>query len=166
LFVCTYSPDEPYHEVIRAAAQFEANLVVYISGKIPQKEQWLQHSIPKNVVLTGYLPEEEYVRLLHSVDVVIDLTTREDCLVCGAYESIAAERPLIVSDTKALREAFHLGTLYSNNTASDLVAQIKHATTFRETLQREMQELKTIHTKGRGEMLGAVENWLEKMECM
>ncbi|MBZ0155118.1 MAG: glycosyltransferase [Alphaproteobacteria bacterium] len=142
LFICSWAADEPYLEVIRAAELLKGDITIHITGKSRGKEGRTGRALPGNVVLTGYLSEEEFVGMLHSCDVVIDLTTREDCLVCGAYEATAAEKPLIVSDTKVLREFFCKGTLYTDNTHTNLAEKIREAVRNRERLQQEIRELK------------------------
>lgn len=149
LFICTYAADEPYMEVIKASKDLDDEVVIYVTGKIKPKQQPLFQLAPTNLVLTDYLPEEDYIQFLHSVDVVIDLTTREDCLVCGAYEAVAAGKPLIISDTKALREVFNKGVLYTNNTAKDLASKIQHAIHNKEKLQHDMLELRASHVRNR-----------------
>jgi glycosyltransferase involved in cell wall biosynthesis len=138
LFICSYAPDEPYQEVLKAAKGLKEGIVIYMTGNSKGKVD----SKPENVVLTGYLPEHDYVRLLHAVDVVMDLTTRKDCLVCGAYEAVAAEKPVILSDTKTLRDHFYKGALYVDNTAADLVKKINYTITNLDKLKEEIKELK------------------------
>ncbi|MFO0754190.1 MAG: glycosyltransferase family 4 protein [Thermodesulfovibrionales bacterium] len=142
LFICSWAADEPYREVIRAAELLEKDVVIHITGSSRGREGRAGGSLPPNVVLTGYLSEEDFVGMLQSCDVVLDLTTREDCLVCGAYEATAAEKPLIVSDTKALRDFFCKGTLYADNTPEDLAEKIREAAQDRERLAGEIRELK------------------------
>lgn len=142
LFICTYASDEPYVEVVKAAARIDKNIYVYITGNPKGREEGLKTTLPPNVILTGFLPESEYLKFLHSVDAVLVLTTREDCLMCGAYEGVAAEKPLIVSDTKALRGHFSKGTIYSHNEASDIALKIQAATTNLEKLFLEIRKLK------------------------
>ena len=60
--------------------------------------------------------KDEYVSMLYSVDATIDLTNRENCLVCGAYESVAAGKPMILSKTQALMEYFNKGAVYVEHT--------------------------------------------------
>jgi glycosyltransferase involved in cell wall biosynthesis len=148
LFICTYAKDEPYLEVIKAAGELSDDIVMYITGNNKDRIA----GIPNNVVMTGYLPEHEYLRLLHAVDLVIDLTTREDCLVCGAYEAVAAEKPVILSDTKALREYFYKGALYVDNSSSDVVDKINEAIG---TLAKLKQEIREIREE-------RVESWLNQ----
>jgi glycosyltransferase involved in cell wall biosynthesis len=57
-----------------------------------------------NVTFTGFLADPDYVALLGRADVVIVLTSDDDLLNCGAYEALALDKPLILSDTKAIRE--------------------------------------------------------------
>lgn len=127
LFICTFSEDEPYLEVIKAAMRIDEGVCIYVSGNFQKKKVQLIDPLPNNVILTGFLSEPDYVSLLNSVDIVIDLTTRDNCLVCGAYEAVAAGKPLVLSDTSALRQHFRKGALFTDNTAESLVLQITQA---------------------------------------
>lgn len=147
LFICSFSSDEPYMEVIEAGRLLSKDIFIYVTGRYKGDINELKEKIPENVVLTEYIPEDDFVRMLHSVDIVIDLTTREDCLVCGAYEAVAAERPLIVSATKALMQYFHKGTLYTQNNRTDIARQIEYALQNKEKLIQEIKELKNEITK-------------------
>jgi glycosyltransferase involved in cell wall biosynthesis len=138
VFVCTFSPDEPFLEVIEAARALDPAVTVFITGRYRGKPL----SVPANVRLTGFLPEEAYVALLASADVIVDLTAIEDCLVCGAYEAVALGRPLVTSDTAALRSYFRRGTVYSRHDSGSLAAAITYALAHRERLAAEMRELK------------------------
>jgi glycosyltransferase involved in cell wall biosynthesis len=69
------------------------------------------------VRFTGFLQEEEYWGLLRSADGIVDLTLMADCLVCGAYEALAAGKPMLLSDNLASRELFGNAALYTDNTA-------------------------------------------------
>ena len=90
----------------------------------------------------GYLPEEDYVQMLLSVDVIVELTTRQDCLVCGAYEAVAAGTPLIVSNSEVLRRQFSSGTLFTDNTSEDLAGKINTAILSKEIFAQQMRDLK------------------------
>ena len=141
LFVCSYSPDEPYREVFGAAAKLGDAVQVYVTGN-PRGLPDDVH-IPSNVHLTGYLPVQQYEELLRGAEVVVDLTQMENCLVCGAYEAVAVERPLVTSDTRALREYFSRGTVYARHTPEALAAAIMEARTQNMRLAAEMQSLKS-----------------------
>jgi glycosyltransferase involved in cell wall biosynthesis len=138
VFICTYASDEPYLEVIEAARALDPSVTVYITGRYRGQPP----AVPTNVRLTGFLPEEEYVGLLASADVIVDLTAMEDCLVCGAYEAVALGRPLVTSDTAALREYFRRGTIYTRHDSASLAAAITSALASRDRLTTEMRALK------------------------
>ena len=144
LFICTWASDEPYIDVIKAATLLEKTTCIYITGNSKGKEKEFDGILPENVILTGYLIEEDYVEMLYSCDAVVDLTIRENCLVCGAYEAVAMERPLIISDTKALREYFSTGALYTNNIHTDIAGKISMAIVERARMKEEIKILKTI----------------------
>ncbi len=90
----------------------------------------------------GFLPEDEFVALLAGSDLIVDLTTRDDCLVCGAYEAVALEVPMVLSDTPALRDYFTSGRIFSSNDAAGIREGILTARRDHARLQREVAELK------------------------
>ncbi len=142
LFVCSWADDEPYDEVMQAARLLDKNIYVYITGNGRGKELKYMDKMPENVVFTGYLQDSDFIEMLYSCDLVMDLTTRNNCLVCGAYESVAAEKPLIVSNSKASMEYFSQGALYTTNTSSDIAAQIENAVNMKDNMQKQIKVLK------------------------
>lgn len=126
-FICTYSNDEPYMEVINAARLIPNEYNIYISGKIKKNITDKNIAIPDNVTLTGYLTEEDFVGMLHAAEIIIDLTTRDNCLVCGAYEGIALGKPLILSDTVSTRKYFNKGVIYTKNDYISISSNILNA---------------------------------------
>jgi glycosyltransferase involved in cell wall biosynthesis len=137
LYICTYSSDEPWSEVVAAAALLPESTRTYISGRGPLT----QDQVPGNVILTGYLPRNEYEVLLHSVDAVMVLTTADDNLVCGGYEAVAAGKPLILSDTHALRALFRRGAVFTNNESAAIARAINTALRRADALRSEIKEL-------------------------
>jgi len=124
LFVCTWASDEPYLEVFKAA-ELLPDVTIHVTGRSKGRESALGRALPRNVILTGFVPRAEYERLLTSAHAVVDLTTREDCLVCGAYESVAAGAPFVLSNTKALREYFRIGGVHVANEAGAIATGIR-----------------------------------------
>jgi len=141
LFICSYAQAEPYRLVFEAARSLDPGVHIYVTGNY-RKRNIDPHSLPAGVTLTGYIPEERYAELLNSVDATIDLTEREDCLVCGAYESVSAEKPQILSDTQALRRYFHKGAVYTPHSAEGILESIRTLLRHRKRLEREARELK------------------------
>jgi glycosyltransferase involved in cell wall biosynthesis len=142
LFICTWAADEPYAEVIKAASVLGAGTRVYITGNSKGREADTGLPLPPNVILTGFVPEDDFVQLLHAADVVMDLTTLENCLVCGAYESVAAGTPLILSDTEALRGYFRKGVVFTANDADSIATALRQAIADRQRLRGEIKELR------------------------
>jgi len=141
LFICSYAADEPYEAVIQAAEDLPDDIRIYVTGNY-KKASRLPAILPPNVELTGFVPVEEFEALLNSADATIDLTTRENCLVCGAYESVAAEKPMILSDTKALRDYFNIGAIYTTHTAVAIQNAIVEAIDRKEELTAQIKRLK------------------------
>ncbi len=124
LFVCTWASDEPYLEVFKAAEALP-DVTIHVTGRSKGRENAFGRKLPPNVILTGFVPRAEYERLLTTAHAVVDLTTREDCLVCGAYESVAAGAPFVLSNTKALREYFRVGGVHVENDATAIAKGIR-----------------------------------------
>lgn len=122
--VCIYSHDEPIYEVIEAARRMR-DINFYITGSLKNAPQEIKMIIPKNVTLTDYLAQEDYVALLMGCDIVVSLTTNDNTMQCGAHEALELVRPIITSDWPVLKEYFSKGTIHIDNTASSLVEAIK-----------------------------------------
>lgn len=142
LFVCTWARDEPFHEVLTAAAQNpEVTFVVTGNYKKALSAQMVAQ-LPGNVILTGYVSETCYRRLLYASKVVMDLTRRDHCLVCGAYEAIAVQRPCIVSDTAVNRDSFSDGFVFTKNTSVAITSAVKQSLKQREQLMQGVLHVK------------------------
>ena len=137
LLICTYADDEPYEVVFEAFRALGPETVLYVTGN-PEKLGGRKLRLPENVILTGFLPEEDYWSALRAVDVAIDLTTRDDCLVCGAYEAAAVGTPMVLSDTAALRAFFDRGAIFSAHSPEALSAAVREATSRGEQLRRDL----------------------------
>ncbi len=143
LFICSFAEDEPYENVFEAADILNDSYHIYVTGNYKKKFDYPPARLAGNITLLGFVPETEFTRFLHSVDITIDLTNRENCLVCGAYESVAAEKPMIISDTKSLRDYFDKGAVYTDNSADSIAQSIKIAKDNYSRLKEEIRVLKT-----------------------
>ncbi len=115
--ICSFSPDEPYEAAFEAFSSLQKDgFTLYVSGNYRKAKTDLSR-FPW-VRLLGFVPAQEYYDYLRSASVVMDLTTSDDCLVCGGYEALVAEKPLIVSDTAALAEYFGDAAVLTENTAT------------------------------------------------
>ena len=107
LFSCAlFEKDEPYLEIIQAARLIDASVCLYITGRYQRPARIILDQAPSQCGLTGFFSDQDYINLLYSCDVVMDLTLMQDCLVCGAYEAVALGKLVILSDTEALKKLF------------------------------------------------------------
>lgn len=159
LFICTWAADEPYFEVFKAA-KLLPQVQFLVTGSSKGREKQFGATLPENIILTGYLPDEDYENLLHEVNVIIDLTTREDCLVCGAYEAVAAETPLITSNSQALQNYFHQGTVFTDNSAESIALSVKQMLEQHADKKREISAFKQQLEKTWCEQLNVVKHQL------
>lgn len=139
-FICSYAVDEPYEEVFKAAAHLDKDVGIYVSGKYEGKIDSSKY--PTNVHFMGRVPWDVFDTMLYSVDGTIDLTTREYCLVCGAYETVSAEKPLILSDTVALKTYFNKGAVYTSNDQYSISKAIGELIENKDRLDIEVKALK------------------------
>jgi glycosyltransferase involved in cell wall biosynthesis len=105
LFICSFDVDEPYAAVLQAAAILRAEgYAFWVSGDFARAA--IDPSGFPHVNFMGYVPEPEFYARLARSQVVVDLTDHENCLVCGAYEAMMLEKPLVTSKTRALQRYF------------------------------------------------------------
>ena len=64
--------------------------------------------------------EYDYWRLLTEASLIIDLTDMDNCLVCGAYEAISIEKPLILSKNNASVQTFNKNAVHVENTSESI----------------------------------------------
>lgn len=146
LFICSWSNDEPYERVIDAASLLDSDVDLYITGNFNKKlSQSKRINLPENIKLLGFVSEEDYWAYLMGCSATIDLTTRENCLVCGAYESISAHKPAIVSDTKVNRETFKKGFVYTKDIAQEISNSIDYIILHNKQMNFEIQEEYLAH---------------------
>jgi glycosyltransferase involved in cell wall biosynthesis len=106
VLISTFAGDEPFAEVIEAVRRMPTDVKLYVTGNPARLADELRTRLPQQVTLTGFLPEHDYWNLLASCDAVMDLTTMDNCLVCGGYEALALDKPLILSRNEASVRTF------------------------------------------------------------
>jgi hypothetical protein len=128
--------DEPL-EIVRAAARLRPGVTFHVTGRARARPGG-----PGNLLSTGFLTGDAYWGLLNAADAVIVLTRRESTILSGAYEGLAAARPLILSRTETLMRAFSRGAVLVENTADALAEGIDTALRCGPELVRQGQELR------------------------
>jgi glycosyltransferase involved in cell wall biosynthesis len=137
--ICSYDDDEPYEVAFDAFLQLkEEGFLLFVSGNhnkatnLPIRYPWVR--------FLGFLPNDEYYWYLMSSSVIMDLTTMEDCLVCGAYEALAAGKPLIVSRTIAISEYFGEAVILTDNTSEAIRKSVLSAFEQRQELAQRARD--------------------------
>jgi len=123
--IATYAPDEPMDLILEAARHTQGRAEFAFTGNFRKLNPVLRDSTPPNVRYTGFLEESEYWRLLLTADAILDLTLMDNCLVCGAYEAVAAGKPVILSDNPASRELFTDAAVFVPNSVAGLTHAIE-----------------------------------------
>lgn len=136
--ICGYGDDEPIKEILNAA-QLLPDLNFYLTGRSNKLKNTL---ISKNVHLTGYLRDKDYENLLRTVDIILVLTIRPETVLCGAFEAVGLEKPLITSDTPTLRKYFYKGTTFTKNDTLSIVEAVNKIRQNLHKLHDEMVELR------------------------
>jgi glycosyltransferase involved in cell wall biosynthesis len=145
LFVCSWAPDEPIAAVLEAAellAGTDPDISITITGRPKLAATGWVGDLPRNVELPGYLSDHEFERRLAGCSVILDLTTRADCMVCGAYEAVSVGVPMILSNNEPTVRYFRKGALYTDNSAQDIARLILEARGRHTQLRQEVIELK------------------------
>lgn len=164
-FVCTYAFDEPYENVFRAATALPEDVRVFVTGRLPKSGfapsvQRIVDRTPQ-LVVTGYLNDEDYESLISSSVVVMDLTTLDHCLVCGAYEAVAAGKPLILSDKTVNREVFGECAIFvDNDDPRSIQDAILSALSQREELDRKVASFRISYSERWEKRLSLLKTWL------
>lgn len=125
VLISTFAGDEPFDAVIDAMRQIDTGVHLYVTGNPATLPATVKATLPSNITLTGFLSEHDYWAMLASSDAVMDLTTMDNCLVCGAYEAIAVQRPLVLSRNDASTELFADFAVFTDNTIGSIVNAIQ-----------------------------------------
>lgn len=121
--ITSWGEDEPIEALMAAAEMFANSVNFYFTGNYRKASFKISaEALPENVHLLGFVDEDVYFSLLSDCNFTIDLTTRADCLVCGAYESVSAGKPVLLSDTKPQRAYFNRGAVFCSTTCDGIQA--------------------------------------------
>jgi glycosyltransferase involved in cell wall biosynthesis len=143
VYICGYNEDEPIIELIEASRNLKKSWKVYITGDFTKiKTKYIFKNLPPNIVFTGFLTEENYMRLLKSSDIIVVLTKQEYTLTCGAYEGLSVGKPMVLSNTTTIKEYFNKGVIYVDPTVESIYNGIVRANYDKEKLTKEIDMLK------------------------
>ena len=102
---------------------------------------------------------------LGACDVVVVLTTKPHILLCGAYEAVAAGKPLVLSNQEDLLEYFSRGVVPTENDADGIAVAIRIALADKGRLSSEIEGLKVDLTKFWDERMDKIRSELAAWEA-
>lgn len=123
-FVCVFASDEPWREVISAAARV-IDIDVVITGNIDAVKNVLP-SPPENVRFVGYLDQVEYKSYMKGCTAALCLTTEAGSVMRCAYEAVYAGTPLIASFHEDTAPLFPYA-VFTANTPDGIASAIETA---------------------------------------
>lgn len=135
LYVGRFASDEPFEEVIAAAA-LRPGVDVTVTGELAACPAALRDRAPGNVTFAGFLGPKRYRAALEACDVVISLTTEPESVMRAAYEATYIGRPLVVSDWPVAREVFPHAVHVRNEAVSIAGALDELASGYAEAAER------------------------------
>ncbi len=160
VYISSFSIDEPFDEILEVSKIIKENIKIFWTGNYPQKVNNIKSKYP-NIEFTGYISFDEYYNLIGNADCLLALTTEEDCLQSGAYEAVSFEIPLVISDTKALRNFFQDVAIYTDHSPKNIADAIPKAIENSSVSIISMKELKKIRSEEFISELHKIYNLLE-----
>jgi len=142
-FICSFANDEPTLEFLEAAKKLTTKCKFFITGKKKNALGYLNYQ-NESILFTDYLSEQKFEALIAHSDINIDLTTKNNLLVCGAYETLSVNVPGILSDTEIQRKTFPSGFVFTNCQREDIAEKILFAIENLTSLRKNMTIGKTL----------------------
>jgi glycosyltransferase involved in cell wall biosynthesis len=143
LYPGSLKSDEPVPEMLLAAEALDGGVVV-LTGPQANAHKY-GHDIsrlPRNVVMSGFLPVEQFDALLAHADVVLALTRLEGVQLSVCNEALGFAKPMVVSDTALLRNMFgSAAVMVDSNDAQSIAQGIREAWNRRADLAQSANKL-------------------------
>ncbi len=105
------------------------------------------HTVPRNVIFTGFVSYEEYIRLMVSVDGVLCFTKRDHTLLSGGEEALFIGKPLLTFGFPFLKNFFNQGTVFVEPEIEDIRKGVICLIENRNKLEKEMMKLREVKLK-------------------
>ncbi len=133
-----FANDDDWQTVFRAA-ELMKEATFFVTGSVP-KDKNIKETTPSNVVLTGYLNHDDFMRLMWRSRVVLAFTSREDTVLWSIREIMALRKPFITSDTEVLRHYFGEVGLFVKSDSEKLAKRIKEAVEEEDKIKKNIDE--------------------------
>jgi glycosyltransferase involved in cell wall biosynthesis len=158
--VSSFQPDEKLDVLLEAEKELP-DISFYIAGDKSKLDKDVLKGVTPNIMFTDYLKGEYYYEFLKAMDVVVVLTDRQESALLGAYEAVAAETPLVLSDTVTMRYYFPYGAVFVENSKNEMKKGIEKALKKKKILEKEIKELKKTKIENQKKNLSTIENILK-----
>lgn len=145
--ISSFGSDEPIGNVLEAMELLAAqDIHLYISGNYNLLPVCLKDNKPSNVHFTGFLSDNEFVGVLLRCKIIMALTTSDYTMLCGCYEAVGAEKPLLTSNKNVLVDYFE-GATFTDNSPEDIKECILDILNNYEQANDNMKHMKKVITK-------------------
>lgn len=141
LFITSFGKDEPISEYLESMMHLKGDYHTYITGNYKKYKQNLFDN--ERITFTGFIDDDFFITLLNAVDIVVVLTKHDHTLTCGAYEAIAAGKPMVLSNTDAIKNYFTAGAVYTDNTPTSIASAISECAENRLELSLDVATLRS-----------------------
>lgn len=143
LFPCSFNSDEPIHEVFQAART--APEITFVLTGNPARAKGLHDldNIPENVKIAGFVPKDEFDSMICSADLILALTLKEGIQLSVASEAVGAGKPMVLANTKTLKQLFHKGAVLVDPADGFSIAEgCRQAIAKKDNLAKEVSQLR------------------------
>ncbi len=125
MMVNRFAGDDDWETVIKAAALMPA-ADFFITGDFKQAGI-AEKKLPDNIILTGYLHHNEFLKLIWRCRVILAFSLRQDTVLWSIREIMALSKPFITTDSEVLRHYFGEIGLFTKADAEELKQKILQA---------------------------------------
>ncbi|MDP6457083.1 MAG: glycosyltransferase [Candidatus Marinimicrobia bacterium] len=150
VFINRFASDEPVEEFLEAAV-LHSEVMFSITGDTKLADFPINRYERRNIIFTGFISDESYVKLLSSADFIIALTKREMTLLSSGYEALSLAKPVIVSNTSTLRNYFGDAALYAGNGTAEIDVALSTIGEELENYAGKIHQLKEVKLRQWGE---------------
>jgi glycosyltransferase involved in cell wall biosynthesis len=135
--IFSFYEDEPVNEFL-AVRRLPDDMRIFVTG---DSSRVTRKGLSPAMQLTGFLDRTMYEALVEQCDAAVVLCTRPHTMLCGAYEAAAAGKPLVTSESEAMRSEFRRGTVFVENTTVGIERGLREIRERHAALATEMREL-------------------------
>jgi len=125
MMVNRFANDDDWQTVIKTA-ELMSETKFFITGDFKQSKIELK-KLPSNVILTGYLNHDEFLKLMWRSSVILAFTLRRDTVLWSIREIMALNKPFITTDSEVLKHYFNDVALFAKSDAKELKEKILQA---------------------------------------